>query len=491
MTPDDLAPARDNNGDDDDDDDNKTANMLPPPHHARGEVYNPFGPPLTLTYHFGSTVTLCQTLAQVLDSRTQRSRTFIMDLNRLDAMLSTQGNPPDAACAAPPSYISMCGLCGEAVAPSDRTWKATKDHFVCGRRFDLASKACCSDRGHKDAWTSFVKKDDDYDADSGESTRMSVRKQIAQNYGTPAMKADDLRKLLVTLHRERSVRATNKSILMDQYSFKAHMRFVRGWPKAAVALKWNEIEATPQSFRTKFERGILKIWVPQNPEVSVEDALRADVHDSGRELQLASADATNFLFSVGGGVVVSTNGAAVVGGPASLDDDFDSTVTMQGKAKNLEPLDLSDSESSSEVERMSGRADGSKVPIAVCPFPKAQPDDAASYRSDRSQPSSARRSPREKSAHGDPTDHCAAVLSEGLSPQRPAKKRRRSRSDALSHTSLKQSSRPNGPDQGKHVPLGPKDVGTAEQPTSVLDLSKFPEPMCAKPLQLLEFVATV
>ena len=114
----------------------------PPTHHARGEVYNPFGPPLTLTYHFGSTVTLCQTLAQVLDSRTQRSRTFIMDLNRLDAMLSTQGNPPIAACAEPPSYISMCGLCGEAVLPQDKTWKGTKDHFVCGRRFDLASKAC-------------------------------------------------------------------------------------------------------------------------------------------------------------------------------------------------------------------------------------------------------------------------------------------------------------------------------------------------------------
>ena len=134
-----------------------------------------------------------------------------MDLNRLDAMLSTQGNPPDAACAAPPSYLSICGLCGEAVGPSDRTWKATKDHFMCGRRFDLASKACCRVGGEqKGAWTSLVKKDDDYDADSGESTRMSVRKQIAQNYGTPAMKAEDLRKLVVTAHREEC--ASHKQI---------------------------------------------------------------------------------------------------------------------------------------------------------------------------------------------------------------------------------------------------------------------------------------
>ena len=45
MTLDDLSPPRDN----DDNDDNKIANMLPPPpHHALEEVYNPFGPHLTL-----------------------------------------------------------------------------------------------------------------------------------------------------------------------------------------------------------------------------------------------------------------------------------------------------------------------------------------------------------------------------------------------------------------------------------------------------------
>jgi len=110
---------------------------------------------------------------------------------------------------------------------------------------------------------------------------------------------------------------------MDFRSFKAHFKRIRGWSKRARLAKWAEIEANPSAFRTSMARGHLTVWVPQNPEVSLEELLVGDVSDTGRTLNLDRAAADHMLRGVGGGVQPSRCPTAVVGDPSRVDDGFD------------------------------------------------------------------------------------------------------------------------------------------------------------------------
>ena len=83
--------------------------------------------------------------------------------------------------------------------------------------------------------------------------------------------------------------------------------------------------------------GVLKVWVPQNPEVSLENVLEANVSQAQREMQLSPQAAQHMMFAAGGGVQPSRGGAAAVGGPVSVDADFDSLMTIPSQQTMASP----------------------------------------------------------------------------------------------------------------------------------------------------------
>lgn len=134
--------------------------------------------------------------------------------------------------------------------------------------------------------------------------------------------ASSIKALIVKISRQRIARSKITSIEMERRSFLAHFKNVRGWGKKSRKAKWLQIEANPSSFRTSMAKGHLTVWVPQNPEVSLEELLIGDVSDAGRSLNLDKAQADHVLRGVGGGVAPCKFPTAVVGGPARVDDGF-------------------------------------------------------------------------------------------------------------------------------------------------------------------------
>ena len=146
------------------------------------------------------------------------------------------------------------------------------------------------------------------------------RKRIAMDAakGGGQIDGNAVRNLVVKTHRQHLLRSKEACIEMDELSFKAHMKNVRGWPKKRIKSKWVEIEAEPGRFRTSMLKGELNVWVPQKKEVALEELVVIDTSGEGRTLTLDKEKADQVLL----GSKVSHNalrsvGASMVGGSIS------------------------------------------------------------------------------------------------------------------------------------------------------------------------------
>lgn len=67
------------------------------------------------------------------------------------------------------------------------------------------------------------------------------------------------------------------------------------------------------------KKNVLKVWVPQLLEMSLEELCVADVQDEGKQVALPGDEAEKMLRGVGGGVTPGKFATAALGGPARLD----------------------------------------------------------------------------------------------------------------------------------------------------------------------------
>lgn len=137
-----------------------------------------------------------------------------------------------------------------------------------------------------------------------------------------------MKQLVIRLHRQHLARLKNTALELDELEFLAHYKTVKGWSKRDRVAKWKEIAAEPQRFRTSQRNGVLRVWVPQAREASIEEIVMADTTDQGRTLDMDRNQANQMLLGVGGGVTPSRNPTAILGGPVSIDGGFDSILTQ-------------------------------------------------------------------------------------------------------------------------------------------------------------------
>jgi hypothetical protein len=244
-----------------------------------------------------------------------------------------------------------CSICERPIFTGDRKFRSTNMHFECWERWDLASKACnykgC-DADVKNAWQQLALKnnkpgssvsgegaDDDEisNANNDELAARRLRKRIAAEYGSENMGASDVRKLVLKISRDRVSRLVNKAVRMDKEGFVAHFKYVKGWRRKQIKRKWAEVEMYPQHYRTKKIAGRLHIWVPQNPEVSLEDVMKSSTLDEPRTLELDDQQADLMLYGKRGGVAPHSAATAVVGGPATIDADADDLLVRPTRAE--------------------------------------------------------------------------------------------------------------------------------------------------------------
>ena len=76
--------------------------------------------------------------------------------------------------------------------------------------------------------------------------------------------------------QSKEVSLKKKKTLMDELAFKAHFRFVRGWPDTAINQKWAEIERAPQRFDTEVKQGITRVWVPKDPTAALTEIVSTE-----------------------------------------------------------------------------------------------------------------------------------------------------------------------------------------------------------------------
>lgn len=210
------------------------------------------------------------------------------------------------------SVVDTCNLCMLPIQVGEPRWKKACQHEQCGKRYDLASKACQKTTDCQAAFTSMNMKQlelpgsGDNENEDGKVAQQEVgelRRIIATKYGSTGYKAADIREMVVKSYRSRQYRKTAKVVKMDQLSFEAHMQYVRGWKEPAIKRKWAEVEAAPRKFRTTYgSKNQLLLWVPQNAEVAIDDIIGADTFDNERTIQTSDEQAERFLYGAHGGV---------------------------------------------------------------------------------------------------------------------------------------------------------------------------------------------
>lgn len=236
----------------------------------------------------------------------------------------------------PGSVCTLCSLCEHELQPHQKRWKLASQHHDCGKNWDLASKACNKGAESKSGFSALKVRganegrDDGVDDEDTLRDQVELRKRIVRQYGSPGCTANDVRDLVVGFVRKRNVKRSSKMVQMDEGSFKAHMVFVRGWSKRSARLKWQEISTYPERFKTvRSSRGLLT-WVPQNPEISIEDIFGTETYEAGGSVSLSQNEADLFLSSEQGGVM--PDGAAIgalTGGlrASSFEHNADATFT--------------------------------------------------------------------------------------------------------------------------------------------------------------------
>jgi len=195
-----------------------------------------------------------------------------------------------------------------------------------------------------------------------------------------------IKNLVLTMHRQHLARSKASAIEMDRRSFLAHYKNVRGWKKKDRLAKWAEVENNPTVFRTSKRRGHLTVWVPQNPEVSIEELTVSDLADEGRVLGVSNEMGHNLLFGQDGGIALSSAPSAIVGGPSSLASDFDNL--FGGPSSSGQAFHAGASRASERFTRSASRSDI----VAESPGPSAsevvaQESDSGSESSDEDEES--------------------------------------------------------------------------------------------------------
>jgi hypothetical protein len=263
----------------------------------------------------------------------------------------------------------ICNLCNNPIESEQPKWKRACQHHECGRKMDLASKACQKDAATRAAFATIKilgvrpvegdrgEREEDQEALEAENARL--RALIATKYGTPGYQAEDVRQLLVKAHRKHTTKRIAKMVLMDKKSFMAHMKYVRGWSRKARVSKWHEVERNPGAFRTVTDlRGVVKLWVPSNPEVAVEDEIGVSTLDDDREVSMPVGSVRNFLFGQGGGVLPDSSALQALAGPGINSAEFGFDTTCDNPY-------LSDG-GGSDISG-SGSSDGSRHGLRPCP----------------------------------------------------------------------------------------------------------------------------
>ena len=106
---------------------------------------------------------------------------------------------------------------------------------------------------------------------------------------------------------------------MDEKAFKAHHKYVKGWSKADIQMKWLAIEQNPHAYPVEFgpDRKI-SVWVPKDKTKSFEDVLANSI-SSHRDLDVDPARSHELLHSQLGGIMPGED-ARSLSGPATLPD---------------------------------------------------------------------------------------------------------------------------------------------------------------------------
>ena len=241
-----------------------------------------------------------------------------MELHDLDAFLGAAGQESP-----------LCNLCSEPVKPGDARWKKTCQHYICGKRWDLAGKACRTGK-NPDAIRGFESlkekrgrkseaaiDEDDAAEDDEEEAKAELRKRIVTQYGD-TLSPKELREILVQIYRKRETKRNDAHEQMDELAFKAHMKYKRGWKKDDIKAKWKEIEASPRRFNAVEKDGRLLVWVPLNPRIAVEDIFGTKLSDDKRKISVEHDVGKELLFGAKGGVGVPKNAVGVLGGPRNV-----------------------------------------------------------------------------------------------------------------------------------------------------------------------------
>jgi len=242
-----------------------------------------------------------------------------------------------------------------------------------------------------------------------------------------------IKTLVLKMHRQHLARSKASAIEMDRRSFLAHYKNVRGWGKNDRKAKWLEVENNPSMFRSSKRRGYLTVWVPQNPEVSIEELTISDLSDEPRPMQFSPEMAHNLLFGQDGGVALPSAPSAIVGGPSSIAGDFDNL--FGGPSGSGQAFSSGASGASERFRRTASRSDfGVVSPGPSASEVVAQDSDSESDEEEESESEEAEAPPQvaappqvsaslpEKRVREDDDDRASAISSATKKSAKSAKK---------------------------------------------------------------------
>jgi len=317
------------------------------------------------------------------------------------------------------------------------------------------------------------------DAES-RSKRSKIALDVAQQAVAQGRAPDygAVKKLVVSIHRQRLARSKIAVIELDKWSFRAFFKHERGWKKPWIKEKWAQIKANPQGYRTSMETGTLTVMVPKAREISLEDVVLCDTVDAGKTLELGTAEATQLLLGRDGGVTPGRAPTASVGGPSSVDAAFDDI---------LEPVH--------KKSRLGGRSNSfsmpPKSPSVVSPGPaaSARVEDSSESSSDKDSDSddSSDNESCEKPSTQKPRSIPSSAVSMPVVQQEPSlpasSKRSRAASD-IDHEDDAKSDLSKNTKVSKSTVASKGKKAKKGEPVK-LDLSEYPETV-SRPLVLSE-----
>ena len=103
------------------------------------------------------------------------------------------------------------------------------------------------------------------------------RKVIAKLLANGTITSSQVGEHVVDYARKKHLKGKQEKILMDELAFKAHFKYVRGWPKLSIIAKWDQITSKPWLFETVQQPDrSYKVWVPQDPSVELGQTITSD-----------------------------------------------------------------------------------------------------------------------------------------------------------------------------------------------------------------------